>query len=161
MIFVFACGISLSLCSARTGPITAFKKLQGLAGEWVGRDDQGRVAKTTFKAMVSNTAVLETLSPPEMEDMISIYSLDGEGIAMIHYCPTNNQPHMRALPGAGEEKELIFEFQNAGNLPSLETGHQHKLVLHFEDDDHISESWTWRQNGKDFPMVIHFTRKKK
>jgi hypothetical protein len=94
-----------------------------------------------------------------MEGMVSIYSIDKDSIAMIHYCPTNNQPHMRAVPAAGELKELVFDFLGAGNLETPETGHQHRLVLRFDDDDHITEFWTWRQNGKDFPMVLHFGRK--
>jgi len=28
------------------------------------------------------------------------------------------------------------------------------------DDNHITETWTWRENDKDTPMVFHFTRKK-
>jgi len=30
----------------------------------------------------------------------------------------------------------------------------------FEDDNHITETWTWREGGKDTPMVFHFSRKK-
>ena len=87
-------------------------------------------------------------------------SLDGDSIVLVHYCPTNNQPRMKATPGTGEVKELAFEFQGAGNLPSEATGHQHKLVIQFEDADHITETWTWRSKGKDTPMVFHFARKK-
>jgi hypothetical protein len=67
---------------------------------------------------------------------------------------------MLATPGTGEITELTFEFQGAGNLPDETVGHQHKLVLKFDDADHITESWTWRAKGKDTPMVIHFARKK-
>src|SRR5713226_6937599 len=124
----------------------AFKKLQALAGEWEGTDDKHRPVKTNFKSIVSNTAVMETLSPSGMEEMVTVYSLDGDGIALIHFCPTNNQPRMRAVPG---------------NLPSPNTGHQHHLVIQFEDEDHITEVWTWRHDGMDMPMVFHLTRKRK
>ena len=40
----------------------AFKKLLSLAGEWAGKDQHGMVAKTSFKAMAANTAVMETLA---------------------------------------------------------------------------------------------------
>lgn len=138
----------------------AFQKLRSLAGDWAGTDAAAHPAKSTFKVVAGNTAVMETLSPPGMEEMVTLYSTDKDGIAMIHYCPTNNQPHMRAIPPVGELKELVFEFQGAGNLGSEETGHQHKLVLRFDDENHITESWTWRQSGRDMPMVLHFTRKK-
>jgi hypothetical protein len=139
----------------------AFKKLQGLAGEWVGTDDKHQPVKTSFKAIVSNTAVMETLSPSGMEEMVTVYTLDGDGIALVHFCPTNNQPRMRAVPGSDEVKELAFDFQGASNLPSPNAGHQHHLVIRFEDEDHITEIWTWRHDGMDMPMVFHLARKGK
>jgi hypothetical protein len=137
----------------------AYKKLQSLAGDWVGKDDQGEEVKTNFKPAISNTVLMETLNAAGMEEMLTLYSLDGEGIALLHYCPTGNQPHMRALPTSGDVKELTFSFLSAGNLPSLAVGHEHKMVLDFEDKDHITEHWTWRKNGKDMEMVYHLARK--
>lgn len=139
----------------------AFKKLQSLAGEWEGTDDKHQPVKTNFKPIVSNTAVMETLSPTGMEDMVTVYSLDGDGIALVHFCPTNNQPRMRATPGTDEVKELAFDFQGASNLPSPNTGHQHHLMIKFEDENHITETWTWRQGGMDMPMVFRLARKGK
>lgn len=137
----------------------AFKKLLSLAGEWEGKDEHSMVAKTTFKALVSNTAVMETLAASGMDEMVSLYSVDQDSIALVHYCPTNNQPRMRATPGSDDVKELTFEFQGAGNLKSPSAGHQHRLVIRFDDANHITETWTWRQNDKDTPMVFHLTRK--
>jgi hypothetical protein len=141
--------------------IAAFQKLQALAGEWAGTDDKHQPVKTNFRSIVSNTAVMETLSPSGMEEMVTVYSLDGDGIALVHFCPTNNQPRMRAVPGTDEVKELAFDFQGASNLPSPNTGHQHHLVIRFEDEDHITEIWTWRHEGMDMPMIFHLTRKGK
>ena len=145
---------------AKTHANAVFKKLQSLAGDWEGKDDKGQPVKTNFKSIVSNTAILETLSPSGMEDMVTVYSLDGNGIALVHFCPTNNQPRMRVVPVADDVKDLAFDFQGAGNLASPTVGHQHHLVIHFEDPDRITETWTWRQDGKDMPMVFHLTRKK-
>jgi hypothetical protein len=140
----------------------AFEKLKSLAGDWEGKDNMDMAAKTNFKVMISGSTVMETLSPTGMggEDMLSLFTIDGDSIRLMHYCPTNNQPHMTAAPGAGEIKELTFEFKGAGNLPDESAGHQHRLVLQFVDADHITENWTWRSKGKDTPMIIHFTRKK-
>jgi hypothetical protein len=137
----------------------AFKKLRSLAGEWEGKDARGHGVKTVFKSIVSDTALMETLTPPGMEDMITIYSLDGNAISLVHYCPTNNQPRMRAIPAPGAVNELDFEFTGAGNLASPAAGHEHRLLLRFEDDSHFTETWTWRQNGRDSIQVYHFTRK--
>jgi hypothetical protein len=137
----------------------AFKKLLSLAGEWEGKDEHSMVAKTTFKALASNTAVMETLAASGMDEMVSLYSVDQDSIALVHYCPTNNQPRMRATPDSDDVKELTFEFQSAGNLKSPSAGHQHRLVIHLDDANHITETWTWRQNDKDTLMVFHLTRK--
>ena len=138
-----------------------FKKLQSLAGEWEGKDDHDMVVRTNFQVMASKTAVMETLSPSGMEEMVTLYSIDGDGIALVHYCPTNNQPRMRVIPQSDDVKELSFDYQGAGNLKSPSTGHQHHLVMRFVDENHITETWTWREDGKETPMVFHFTRKTK
>jgi hypothetical protein len=104
---------------------------------------------------------MESLVAGGMEEMLALYTIDGDGIALVHYCPTDNQPRMRATPRSGDVKELVFQFAGAGNLPTLSMGHEHKLVMRLEDENHITEEWTWRRDGKDTRMVYHFTRKKK
>lgn len=116
--------------------------------------------KSNFKMMISDTVIMETLDAARMEEMLTLYSVDGNGISLLHYCPTNNQPHMVAIPSSGNVKELVFSFLNAGNLPSIDVGHEHKMVMEFEDKDHITERWTWRKNGKDTEMIYHLARKK-
>lgn len=137
----------------------AFQKLQSLAGDWEGKDEQGNMVKSNFKLMVSGTAVMETLNHSGVDEMVTFYTVDGDRIALLHFCPTNNQPRMRATPSEGDIKELTFSFEGAGNLPSTEIGHEHKLVLEFQDKDHIVERWTWRAKGKDTEMVYHLARK--
>lgn len=145
---------------AGTPAESAFKKLQSLAGKWEGKDAHGRAAKTSFEVLASGTAVMEKLEASGMEEMVTLYSVDRDGIALVHYCPTNNQPRMLVVPSSADVKELSFDYQGAGNLASPSTGHQHHLVLRFEDDNHITETWTWREGDKDTPMVFHFSRKK-
>src|SRR5216683_3203011 len=107
----------------------AFEKMQSLAGDWEGRAEEGNPVKSSFKVVASNTALLETLRVSGMEEMVTLYSVDKDGIALVHYCPTNNQPRMRAVPQSADVKELVFQFTGAGNLPELATGHEHKLVM--------------------------------
>ena len=151
---------SLLTCGAQGAdkPPSAFKRLQALAGDWDGKDDSGMTAKTSFKLVVADTTVMETLAAHGMEQMLTLYTVDQDGIALVHYCPTNNQPRMRAVPKSEDPKELDFQFTGAGNLPELSQGHEHRLVMRFEDADHITEEWTWRRNGKDAVTVYHFAR---
>lgn len=136
-----------------------FKKLAALAGDWQGKDEEGKPVTTNFKVVAGNTAVLETFSPSTPEEMLTVYTVDQDSLVLAHYCPTKNQPRMRARPAAGEIKQLAFSFEGAGNLPSLSIGHEHKLLMEFTDANHIVEHWTWQKAGKDYEMVYHFTRK--
>ncbi|MGH9642138.1 MAG: hypothetical protein ACRD3Q_06895, partial [Terriglobales bacterium] len=150
--------ISLSQTSTRTQTDKAFQKLQSLAGEWLGQDEHGNKVKSSFAPVASATALMETLAMPGMDEMVTLYSVDMDSVVLTHYCPTNNQPRMRAMPPAGSIKELVFEFSGAGNLPDVAVGHEHRLVLYFEDQDHITERWTWRKDRKDTEMVFHLRR---
>jgi hypothetical protein len=152
------CGALWTVAAAL--PVTAaFAKMQSLAGDWEGRADAGNPVKSRFLVVASNTAVLETLRVSGMEEMVTLYSVDKDSIVLVHYCPTNNQPRMRATPASGNVKELVFTFQGAGNLSSLAVGHEHKLVIEFLDKDHIIERWTWRKDGEDKVMVYQLSRK--
>lgn len=159
-VLLFATLVPLSSAQTSNNVSSTFHKLQALAGDWEGKDDSGEVSKTKFEVVAGNTAVLETLAMAGMEEMLTLYSVDGDGIALVHYCPTNNQPRMRAIPASGDVKELVFSFQGATNLPDLSIGHQHKLILEFTGPDQIVERWTWRKDGKDTEMVHYFTRTK-
>ena len=157
-----------ALMAAAAGPVSArpasaaaaaFEQLRSLSGDWDGRDQDGTVVHSSFRMVAGDTTVLETLKHGDMQEMLTLYSVDGDSIALQHYCPTNNQPRMRATPAAGKVKQLVFEFQGAGNLPDSSSGHQHKLIIEFADATHITERWTWRAKGKDTEMVFHLARK--
>jgi len=160
LISVVAVAISLFAEPPANHAAEAFQKMRSLAGEWQGKDEHGNEVKSNFKPMISNTVVMETLDVAGMEEMLTMYSVDGNGISLLHYCPTNNQPHMRAVPASSNVKELVFSFLDAGNLPSIAVGHEHKMVMEFDDLDHITERWTQRRNGKDTEMIYHLARKK-
>jgi hypothetical protein len=157
---VAALAVSLYAQQQANHATDAFEKFQSLTGDWQGKDDQGNEVKSNFKLMISNTVVMETLDASGMEEMLTLYSVDGNGISLLHYCPTNNQPHMRAIPTSSNVKELVFSFLDAGNLSSIAVGHEHKLIMEFNDKDHITERWTWRRNGKDTEIIYHLVRKK-
>lgn len=136
----------------------AFDRMRNLVGEWSGQDADGRQVKTRFAPIAASTAIMETLDESGMEEMVTIYSLDLDSISLTHYCPTNNQPRMRATPAGGEAGKLVFSFVGAGNLPSLSIGHERKLVMEFQDNDHFTETWTWQSAGKDTQSVFRFVR---
>ena len=79
---------------------------------------------------------------------------------LTHYCAANNQPRMRTEPITGPTNQFAFSFVDVANVPSPEAGHMHRLVVSLEGKDHLTQKWTWRDNGKEAAEVFHFTRKK-
>ena len=152
--------LGASLCAGATPAQAraAFQQIRNLIGRWSGTDEQGKSVKTQFAPIAASTAVMETLSKPKEEDKVTIYSVDLNSIALVHYCPTDNQPRMRAIPQNADPKQLTFTFLGAGNLPNPQAGHEYQLVMTFVDRRHLTEQWTWRQGAKDRLMTFRFVR---
>lgn len=78
---------------------------------------------------------------------------------MTHFCSAGNQPRMRAAVAAGEIKKLDFDFLDATNLAKPTAGHIHRLSLAFQDQNHLAQTWTWREEGKEKADTFSLTRK--
>jgi hypothetical protein len=101
---------------------------------------------------------METLAPANEPSMTSLYHLDGDTLIMTHYCSAGNQPRMRAVVPAGEIKSLNFTFVDGTNIAKSSDGHIHGLTMTFQDKDHLTQTWRWRQDGKDEAVTYYFTR---
>jgi hypothetical protein len=140
-----------------------FEKLKALAGEWSGKAKDGTAVGLSYRVVSNGTAVMEMLNMDKEgeADMITVYHPDGDNLMMTHYCSANNQPRMKAEPVSGEVKALTFSYLDATNLTGPEAGHMHRLAVIFQDKDHFTQEWTWREKGKDaFTEVFKFERKK-
>jgi hypothetical protein len=160
LLFVFA---ALHLCAPRSTAETAtsgFERLKMLVGEWDGKTTSGKLARVSYQLTSGGSAVLETLKPADEPEMVTVYHRDGESLMLTHYCMVNNQPRMRAESDGVGEKELTFNFVDATNLASPSAGHMHRLVMVFEDADHLTANWTWRENDEEHTEGFHLTRKK-
>lgn len=91
--------------------------------------------------------------------MVTLYSPDGDRVAVTHYCSAGNQPRMETKAMTGDQKEFDFTFSGITNLSTPASGHMHHLVVKIADSDHFSEQWTWRENDKDRVESFQFTRK--
>ena len=67
---------------------------------------------------------------------------------------------MQTAPVSTNPEKLDFAFVGATNLASPTAGHMHRLVVAFQDNDHFSQDWTWKETGKEQVESFHFTRKK-
>jgi hypothetical protein len=92
--------------------------------------------------------------------MVTLYTADGNRLAMTHYCAAGNQPRMETPAVTGDQKEFDFSFTGITNLTNPDSGHMRHLLIQIADQDHFTEHWTWRENGKDRITTIHFRRRK-
>ncbi len=155
--------LTFALChrpaAAQATANAGFDKLKTLVGEWEGKTKDGKTVHASYKLVSNGTGLLETLSPPDESEMVTVYHRDGSSVGMTHYCSGNNQPQMRTAPVAASVNQLTFNFVRATNLASPAAGHMHNLVVTFEDKDHFTQKWTWRENGRAMTEAFHFTRK--
>jgi len=93
------------------------------------------------------------------ESMLSMFYVDGDQLLMTHFCPSGNQPRMKAIISP-DLKTVTFDFLDATNLAGPGAGHMHRAVYLFSDADHYNEEWTWKKEGKDSRFHYEMVRKK-
>jgi hypothetical protein len=153
-------GTFLAGAVSQASPASGFDRLKTLVGEWQAKSPTGKLFANKIELVSNGTSLLETYQSPEHNQMVTLYSPDGNRVVMTHYCSAGNQPRMETAPTAGDQKEFEFSFKDITNLASAESGHMHQLVIKIDDNDHFTEQWTWRENGKDQTETFLFTRKK-
>ncbi|MBL8186616.1 MAG: hypothetical protein JNK38_01340 [Acidobacteria bacterium] len=145
---------------AQSKAAPAFDKLKALAGEWQGKTLEGTTGKVNYRIASGGSAVIETLMPANEPEMVSVYHRDGDSLVLTHYCSAGNQPRMRAEVPTGDINKLEFKFVDATNLKHATDGHINHMTITFQDKDHITVVWVWREKGKEVPMTINLERKK-
>jgi len=154
-LLLFTISLCLPMVALADSP-TGMDQIKALTGEWDGTNSEGKPLHLSFKLVSGGTAVMETMQAGP-EDMVTMYYPDGNSVMMTHYCMAQNQPRMKASASA-DAKTMSFQFVDATNLASANAGHMHHLVLSFPDDKHLSEQWTWTQDGKDKVDTMTLTR---
>jgi hypothetical protein len=139
--------------AARTTP--AFDQLKSLAGEWEGKNSAGMAVHLSYTVVSNGSVVMENLQHSKQDQMITMYSLDGERLAVTHYCSAGNQPTMQTAPSPPVNGRYDFTFVRATGLNSPDDGHMVSLSLALTDKDHLMQVWTYDDHGK--PSVETFT----
>jgi hypothetical protein len=137
-----------SLPPAPTSP--GLEKMKSLVGTWVLVGEDGKPTdqvQSVIKLTAGGSAVHETFFPGQPMEMISLYTADGDGVLLTHYCVLGNQPRMKASPKA-DDKQLKFEFVGGTNLDPAKDKHMHGAVLTLVDADTIELAGTAWDNGK-------------
>ena len=141
-------------------PTTGFDRLKALVGTWDAPGPQGKPITNTIRLVSDGTALEETSQSAEHDQMVTLYTPNGKGLAMTHYCSAGNQPRMETPAVTGDQNEFEFSLTGVSNLANPNAGHMRHLLIQIADQDHFTEIWTWRENGKDQSHTIHSKRTK-
>jgi hypothetical protein len=139
----------------------AFERLKALQGDWIDVDgafgEKGKVA-VTYRVSGAGHTVVETFPVGTKQEMVTVYHLDGETIALTHYCTSNTQPRMtsRGLQG----NQLVFDFVGGSNIEVSHTSHMHKAAIEFLGADEIRATWdNWSGGKRDHSATFRVVRK--
>jgi hypothetical protein len=147
---------------AQSKPAGGFDSLKALAGTWQAPSPEkegGGVTTNTIRLVSNGSSIEETVQSKEDNQMVTLYSPDGDRISLTHYCSMGNQPRMETSATKSGQTTFDFGFIGATNLKSPADMHMHKMIFHIIDKDHFDETWTLMQDGKPQEFTFHFTRK--
>lgn len=128
----------------------AFERFKALEGSWSGTNSHGEEVRVDYLLTGNGTAVLERFKvagEQHQHDMTTLYYLEGERLALTHYCVMGNQPRMASAQGLVGNK-VEFELVGLGNADPSKDGHMHRAVFEFEDQNHYQTAWTFFENGQ-------------
>ena len=149
LVLVVGLGLLVASPAAVAEPGSVFEKFKALAGEWEGQRGDGQAVKVSYQVLSGDSAVVETLTElAEEVTMVTVYHMDGNDVRMTHYCSAQNQPRMKASSVSRNARVVSFEFIDVTNLAQPTDGHMQNLEITFKDRNHITQKWTWLENGR-------------
>ena len=101
---------------------------------------------------------MEEFRPHSGPVMITMFTVDGDHLIATHYCSARNQPHMVTSAITDVQKPLVFSLTAITGLKSPNDWHNTGLTVIQEDNDHLTQEWTYESKGKSGKTVFHFTR---
>jgi hypothetical protein len=168
--FAIACALGLvgSACATTyQDPHDPLKRqplldsVKALEGTWEKKGPDGGLEVTEFKVSSAGSVVREIMFPGTPNEMTNVYYLEGNALAMTHYCAMGNQPHLQA--GVRTGNQLPFHFVSVSDMEGPDEMYMGGLVLEFVDQDHLSEHWSTYAKGelqKEHAADFAFTRRK-
>jgi hypothetical protein len=137
-----------------------FERMKSLVGNWEGKSTDGSSANVSYTLVSDNSALMEKIAMGSESEMLTVYHPDGDRLMMTHYCSLHNQPRMRSQTSRPDQNKIAFDFVDVTNLSAPGAGHMSRLIVTFEDKDHITQEWTYREKDRESTVVVRFERKK-
>jgi len=149
--------VSAALGADKTKSEKAFDRLASLQGEWQGQID-GLNTTLIYTLTANGSALMEECRPAKRPEMITMFTIDGDHLIATHYCSAKNQPQMKTPPIIDVHKPLVFSLVRVTGLKSPDDFHNTGLTVIQEDNDHLTQEWSYEHNGKIGQNIFRFTR---
>jgi hypothetical protein len=153
LFFVFVTSAAFAASAAQK----SFEELKSLTGSWEGKASNGKMVQVDYRVTANGSALMSEIKGDE--DMISMFSLDGDRLLITHYCAVGNQPRMVAS-SSPDGKTITFDFLDATNLASPDAAHMNRLIVSIPDANHHTEEWIYNDHGKEMKEFFDLSRKK-
>lgn len=127
----------------------ALEQVKTLAGRWEGPNPMKPEEKAVveYKVTAGGSAVLETFSPGQKEEMVSVYHDNPQGrLVMTHYCILGNQPHLNLVNE--EPNKLVFSMKGKSGIRDAKEPHMHAITLTWKDQDTLLFKADGYEKGK-------------
>jgi len=146
-----------AVAADRTKSEKAFDRLASLQGDWEG-EQKGTKIRVTYTLTANGSALMEQFRPDKGPVMITMFTVDGDHLIATHYCSARNQPQMVTSAITDGQKPLAFSLARITGLKSPDEWHNTGLTVIQEDNDHLTQEWTYESSGKIGKTVFRYTR---
>lgn len=119
------------LGAADVGPspaAAALGELASFAGVWESEASAEREHTVEFRLIANGTALVENWTMRGGRKSMTVYTLEGDELYAVHYCPQGNQPRLK-FAGKSEDGALKFEFLDGANLDVSGASHQFRFAI--------------------------------
>jgi|SRR5437667_7454053 len=146
-----------ALASDKRKSEEAFDRLASLKGEWKGEID-GIKTTLIYTLTADGSALMEQFRPEKGPEMITMFTVDGDHLIATHYCAAKNQPLMVTSAITDVQKPLVFSLVRITGLKSPDDFHNTGLTVIQEDNDHLTQEWSYQFKRKNRKNIFSFTR---
>lgn len=143
----------------KTKSDAAFIQLASLAGVWEANQD-GTLVKETYTLTANGSALLVETKPGNEPTMVTLVTVDGDHLIATHYCSAGNQPQMVSNAPGDLRKGVTFSLERITGLKSRDDWHNTGLTITLDDNDHMTQRWTYLYKGQAGTADFHYTRKR-
>jgi hypothetical protein len=149
--------VAASLPVDKTKSEEAFDRLATLKGEWSG-EQEGVKISLIYTLTANGSALMEEFRPESGAVMITMFTVDGDHLIATHYCSAKNQPQMMTAAITDVQKPLAFSLARITGLKSPDDWHNTGLTMIQEDNDHLTQEWTYQSKEKSGKRIFRYTR---